>query len=76
MNADIERGLTEKERETNQLTSALASAHEEMAQLRASGEEAESWKRKADAFDQIMEQKQTIRAILHQLKQSIPNTPH
>ena len=74
MNADIEQGLMEKERETDQLTSALASAHEELAQLRASREEVESWKRKADAFDQIMEQKLIIQSILHQLKQSIPDT--
>ena len=45
-----------------------------MAQLRTSMEEMEAWKRKVDVFDQIMEQKQAIHEILHQLKQSIPDT--
>lgn len=66
-NATLERGLAEKERETDRLTSELASAREELARLQASGGEVESWKRKADAFDHIMTHKQAIEAVLHHL---------
>lgn len=69
VNAAIERGLAEKKRETDRLTSDLAAAREELARLQASGEEVESWKRKADAFDRIMEHKQALESIVHHLYQ-------
>lgn len=74
VNADIQRGLTEKERETDRLTSDLASAREELARLQSSGGEVESWKRKANAFDRIMEHKQSMETILHHLTFSVPDT--
>lgn len=67
VNAVMERGLAEKEREMDRLTSELAAARTELARLQASGGEVESWKRKADAFDRIMEHKQAIESIVHHL---------